>query len=261
MYTKYTISRSFVSATQLERVNARGRKAHRNRDAGQAPTKATEEERKAAEESNQKVYESRQRAKRREVIMLADNNFENHNSCFVTLTFDTLVSYNEADAAFQKFTKELRRDYADLLYIATIEMWGTIMWDNPHFHMVVNIKDEEETACVVDKHWQHGMYKVREVYNIVRLAHYITKDFESCEHGGPFHGKRIYFHSQGLEHCQELKSWVADHKKELDALEQKLPPPATTDNAYSAETGVITYSTFKMKNNTRFKPYIVAKRR
>ena len=69
-----------------------------------------------------KAYFYRQRAKKEKLVHLADVNFSDTESSFVTLTFaNNVTEYEPVVKAFKLFCKRLRRKFENIKYIATVE--------------------------------------------------------------------------------------------------------------------------------------------
>lgn len=97
MYSKIVIDRYNVSVVSMEKMNVSPSK-----DKTQAISTTSSEEK-------DKKYYYNQLRKRRDIISLIKMNFQENNSCFITLTFsDTTISLDQARIKFERFIKQLR---------------------------------------------------------------------------------------------------------------------------------------------------------
>ena len=194
-YEKYIIGRNFVKTTTYEHINTGRRK--RAAQTRQTPQTMTTQELDTA-------YQYRQRAKREQLLHLADVNFEAATSVFVTLTFkENMTDYEKAMKEFKGFTKQLRRKVENLRYIATLELQrrGAI-----HFHLLVNMELQMGLDMVLPC-WHNGIVDVQPVAEVKETICYMTKDFLLQDRRHPLFNKRCYLLSQGLDSCIEVNTW------------------------------------------------------
>ncbi len=197
MYEKAVIARSYVSKTAFERMNTRGREKGAGKGRGRG--KLSECQNKVAEN-----YIRQQRGKARRLKGLMDVNFVNDKASFVTLTFSEEPT--SIEAVFHDFTlfrRRLNKKYDDLRYIAVVERGLMKRW---HIHVILNlIYNPDNEANIVDS-WNKGIdIDVRNVFDVIGLACYMTKDFGRFEEG--LYGKKRYLVSKGLEQPIEINNW------------------------------------------------------
>ena len=197
-----------------------------------------------SDEEREKRYYYNQLKKRRKVIDLISINFKEHFSCFVTLTFaKSSISLKETIKNFERLTANLRRDYDNFIYVATIEFQTN---GNLHYHLVCNIANEINATESISKHWKHGEIDVEEVYNIQDLAKYMTKDFLTQDRTSPLFGQRCYKHSQNLEKPLVAKSWDIGHERFeniKNSLVEGMPKKVVK---YNENVGEVEYNTYAL---------------
>lgn len=152
-----------------------------------------------------KAYFYRQRAKKEKLVHLADVNFSDTESSFVTLTFaNNVTEYEPVVKAFKLFCKRLRRKFENIKYIATVE---TQKRGALHLHILLNVPCKGENIDAIKSCWEEGMIDIQEVLSIKGRVLYMCKDFTVQDRSHVLFDKRCYFVSQGLEQCIQVNSW------------------------------------------------------
>lgn len=182
-------------------------------------------------------YEKRKKARENVVRDMIKNNFNETNTIFFTLTFDTrkyqAKDLEKCKKLFRNFILRLAKKYDNLKYIATFARQKNASW---HFHMVVNICEisEKELKAI----WKYGIVHTNQVSTWQHLknicAYLITNMNQNQDELMSNNG---YLCSKNLNRTQVLSSSRKNQEEEcfeaFDQLKEK-------DNflAYSKEKPV-----------------------
>lgn len=159
---KTIYSRNFIE--RIDYVN------HRSYRKNQRRAKRIKETSKSQEVVNRRMAEMKLRLK-------IDMNFES-GDYYLTLTFDRLPTWDEAQHAIQKFVRDLRKLYRkegkELKYIYIAEGEKRI-----HFHMLVNNAINLYPDMLM-KIWPYGYFEQRmyrgKAEDAIRIASYFVKE-------------------------------------------------------------------------------------
>lgn len=250
-YAKYIIGRNFVKKTNYEQINTGRRKKFATTQKQPVPM------------STQKLdiaYEYRQRAKRENLLRVADVNFEAGSCVFVTLTFkENMKDYDETVKAFKGFTKKLRRKLEEVRYIATLEIQKRGAY---HFHVLVNAPDVQFALDNIAQLWQNGIVDIQPVTDVKKTMLYMTKDLIKQNRSHPLFNRRCYFVSQGLMECVEVNTWngnSAQIQSVLTMLQGRIPNKSNQVNSTNA--GLVEYADFYFQTNLYPTPPVARLRR
>lgn len=229
-FKKITIGREYVKVTQMEHMNVR-RKRVKEKD--------TTKKRTVTDEERQNHYKRRQQQKAEWVRALAELNFQNMQSVFVTLTFTEEPKIVETGNRFvRNFIRSMRRRYNRLLYIAVLEFGEN---GRMHYHLIVNTFNTRQLECDIRECWKWGNeIDIKTIENVRAIAHYITKQF-GTEKDSRLYGKKRYLISNSLQKPEILKSWEEDALFEIVDAELREEDVATAYEVTNDFAGEVKY--------------------
>lgn len=238
-YSQYIIGRNFVKLTGYEKINTGRRK------------QAAQVTQPAAPMTTQELdlaYQYRQRAKRENLLRLADVNFEAGACVFVTLTFrENVKDYDIAVKTFKGFTKKLRRKLEDVQYIATLEIQQRGAY---HFHLLLNAPDVQFALDNIAPLWQNGIVDIQDVAEVKKIILYMTKDLMVQNRKHPLFNRRCYFLSQGLTPCITISTWNG-RQAQIQNVQQMLQGriPNKRNQVNSTNAGAVEYADYYFPTN------------
>ncbi len=110
----------------------------------------------------------------KELRKLIEENFEDNNGYFVTLTyFGMMTDYDKAGKDFEKFKDKLKYHY-ELEFIKIVEPKASGSW---HFHLLIKAKEGKTLELSEDKVqslWEHGTVQVKSITNVSGLQMYLA---------------------------------------------------------------------------------------
>lgn len=163
-----------------------------------------------------KALESRGRSNVRaqnQVKRLANSNF-NHNSKFITLTFDpkryVVTEVDEGKKLFRQFARRLqewqRGKGKELKYVAVIEFHKS---GRVHFHMLCNLHYINQNKLT--EIWGYGFTKINRIDHVDNVGAYLSKYMTKAGADPRLFKKKMYQTSQNLEKPRELIGAQADY--------------------------------------------------
>lgn len=242
MYTKVIRTKKIIQVFQYEHLNVRGGNKVKS-------LLSSRDDLEAYKEQN---YAKTQRYRRKSILNLICNNFDNQNAKFVTLTFDNKRDFDikdvkQCNAYFKAFIKRLRYVYGDFKYLYVIEFQDSRGRGAVHYHVIMEVPfiKKSELARI----WGGGFVKINAIDKVDNLGAYVVKYMNKDIDDKRLQGLKAYGHSRNLEQPNEFKSWDVQDKSDVEAVLEKLQSsymPCYQKSYETEKCGLIIYRQYNL---------------
>lgn len=165
-------------------------------------------------------YAKTVRRRMRDIRNLANTNFEQDKSKFITLTFrENLTDVEVANHELKKFIMKLKRRHDDFKYLWVIEFQerGAV-----HYHMICNLPFVQKAE--LEKLWTNGFVKINRINNVDNVGAYVTSYMSKDIDDARLQTKKAFGYSQDLIRPLEINDWSHEqaHIKQVGRIQNEM---------------------------------------